>query len=285
MPVDGESRPPNDALLGAQEMTRSTTVVSADGTSLAARCSGSGSPLVLVHGAMADLNAFGRIEELLAERHSVWVYSRRGRGGSADGRRYGLEREIEDVVAVVHAAGDGAHLLGHSSGAFYGLLAALRLPSLRSLVLYEPPLHVDGVDPTLLDGMESALDAGDPDRALELFLPVADIAGDEAEAMRGQDAVWETLRRGVLVFPREHRALQSDGRRLLSTIELPPHVPVLYLHGELTEAPVFPTLGEVAELLPKARFHCLRGQRHMAPLFDAKAFAQAVLRFTGTHDH
>lgn len=262
---------------------REATVVSADGTELAARCSGSGSPLVLVHGAMADLNAFGPVEELLAERHSVWVYSRRGRGGSGDGPHYSLDREIEDVLSVLDAAGDGAHLFGHSSGAFYCMLAASRARSLRSLVLYEPPLHVDGVDATILDGMESALDAGEPDRALQIFFPVAEIVEEEVEAIRAQKPVWEALRQGVRVFPREHRALQAEGRKMLSAVELP-HVPMLYLYGELTEAPVFPTLDEVAELLPKAQLHCLPGQRHMAPMFDPTTFAQAVLAFTSAHD-
>ncbi len=70
---------------------------------------------------------------------------------------------------------------------------------------------------------------------------------------------------------------------MLSAVELP-HVPMLYLYGELTEAPVFPTLDEVAELLPKAQLHCLPGQRHMAPMFDPTTFAQAVLAFTTAHD-
>jgi pimeloyl-ACP methyl ester carboxylesterase len=260
-----------------------TTVVSTDGTALAARCSGSGSPLVLVHGAMADLNAFGLIEARLAERHSVWVYSRRGRGGSGDGPHYNLEREIEDVLSVLDAAGDGAHLCGHSSGAFYCVLAAPRARSLRSLVLYEPPLHVDRVHATLLDGVESALEAGEPDRALEIFFPVAAIVEEEVKAIRAQRPVWEALRQGVLVFPREHRALHADGRRLLSAVKLP-RVPILYLYGELTAAPVFPTLDEVAELLPRARFHCLLGQRHMAPVFDPITFARVVLAFTTAHD-
>ena len=99
-----------------------TTITSADGTTLAARHSGHGSPMVLVHGAIGSLETFALIEGLLAERHSVWVYSRRGRGGSGDGPHYGLDREVEDVLAVLAAAGDHAHLLGHSGGAIYSLL-------------------------------------------------------------------------------------------------------------------------------------------------------------------
>src|SRR5512132_2573245 len=119
-----------------------TTVTSADGTTLALRRSGQGSPIVLVHGANGDLDTFALIEGLLAERHSVWVYSRRGRGGSSDGSDYTLGREVEDVLAVLDAAGRNAHLLGHSGGALYCLFAAAEAASLRSLVLYEPPFNL-----------------------------------------------------------------------------------------------------------------------------------------------
>jgi pimeloyl-ACP methyl ester carboxylesterase len=92
-------------------------VTSADGTKLAARRSSRGSPLVLVHGATGDIDTFALIEGTLGERHTVWVYSRRGRGGSGDGPDYALQREVDDVLAVLAAAGEGAHLVGHSSTA------------------------------------------------------------------------------------------------------------------------------------------------------------------------
>lgn len=260
-----------------------TTIVSADGTRLAARRSGSGSPLVLVHGAMADLDAFALVEGSLAARHTVWVYSRRGRGGSGDGPRYDIEREIEDVLAVLEAAEGDAHLVGHSAGAVYSLLAAPRARSLRSLVLYEPPLHVDRMDAARIEGLESALEAGDPDRALEAFFPAADIVEKEVESIRAQELVWEALRQGVRVFPREHRALREAARGLSSPLGVP-DVPVLYLYGEDTEAPIYPTLDEVGELLPGARVRGLPGQRHLAPLFDPAAFAEAVLAFTTAND-
>ena len=142
-----------------------TTVPSADGTELAVRRSGQGSPIVLVHGTNGDLDTFALVEGLLAERHSVWVYSRRGRGGSGDGSDYALGREVEDVLAVLQAAGGNAHLLGHSGGALYCLFAATETASLRSLVLYEPPFKLDRLDPSRIDEVQSALDAGDPDRA------------------------------------------------------------------------------------------------------------------------
>lgn len=273
---------------------RESMVVSADGTALAARCSGKGSPLVLVHGAMGDLNSFALIEGPLAEHHTVWVYSRRGRGGSGDGPHrswdgdregphYALEREVEDVLSVLDAAGDEAHLVGHSSGAFYALLAATRAPLLRSLVLYEPPLHVDRADARPFAELDAAVARNDPDHALEVFFPVADITAQEMELVRSQTPIWEALRAGVRVFPREHRALRDEGPRLLAATE-PPDVPTLYLHGELTTAPVYPSVDEVARRFPKAQLHCLAGQRHLAPMFDPTGFAAAVLAFTTARD-
>ena len=193
---------------------KETTVISADGTPLASRCSGSGSPLVLVHGALGDLNTFALLEEPLAEHHTVWVYSRRNRGGSGDGPSYGIEREAEDVLAVLDAAGGDAHLFGHSSGAFYAMLAAPRAARLRSLLLYEPPLHVGNVERDLRERMETALADGDPARAIETFAPVADIAPEELQAVRSEEPVWEALNAGVKVFPRELQALQDEGEGL-----------------------------------------------------------------------
>ena len=259
------------------------TVTSADGTDLAARRSGHGSPMVLVHGATGSVDSFRLIEGLLAERHSVWVYSRRGRGGSGDGPDYGIEREVEDVLAVLAAAGDHAHLVGHSGGAMYCLLAAMQRPSLRSLVLYEPPLHVDRFDPTVADAMQRAVDAGDPDQALEMFLSEAGVVEEELQLLRSLPPVWARCCEGVRLVPRETRTMQEACGQL--TASDPPDIPTLYLYGELTEGANFATPDEVAALFPNAQLHGLAGQRHLAPAFDPTAFAQAVLAFTTAHNN
>jgi len=258
------------------------TVTSADGTTLAARHSGHGSPMVLVHGANGDLDSFALIEGLLAERHSVWVYSRRGRGGSGDGPDYALEREVEDVLAVLAAAGDRPHLLGHSGGAMYSVLAAMRWPSLRSLVLYEPPLHLDRLDTSVVDDMQAALDADNPDRALELLFPAVGVVEAEVQVLRSLEAVWERLRAGVRLVPRELRT----GFEAIDRLEAfdPPEIPLLYLYGEATDASIFAPPDELAELLPRAQLYGLAGQRHLAFAFDPTSVAQAVLQFASAHD-
>jgi pimeloyl-ACP methyl ester carboxylesterase len=259
-----------------------TTVTSADGTKLAARHSGDGSPLVLVHGANGDRDTFALIEGLLAERHSVWVYSRRGRGGSGDGVDYSLQKEVDDVLAVLAAAGDRAHLVGHSGGAVYSVLAAMQSPPLRSLVLYEPPLRLDRLDTSLVDDMQAAVEAGDPDRALEIFFPATATPDHEVQVLRSLEPIWERIREGVQRVPREIRLSPEERDRVMAFH--PPDVPTLYLYGEETDAPIFPTLEDVAERLPNAQLHGLPGQRHLAFGFDPTAFAQAVLAFTTAHD-
>jgi pimeloyl-ACP methyl ester carboxylesterase len=259
-----------------------TTINSTDGTKLAARYSGDGSPVVLVHGANGDLDTFALIEGLLAERHSVWVYSRRGRGGSGDGPDYSLQNEVDDVLAVLAAAGDRAHLVGHSGGAAYCLLAAKQSPSLRSLVLYEPPLRLDRFDTGVIDDAQAALGAGNPDRALELVFPLVGAVHQEVQILRSLEPVWQRLQAGVQLVPRETRLTPQERDRVMAFD--PPNVPTLYLYGEETDAPTFATPDEVAELLPNAQLHGLPGQRHLAFAFDPTAFAQAILTFTTAHD-
>lgn len=175
---------------------------------------------MLVHGANGDLDTFALIEELLAEQHTVWVYSRRGRGGSGDGPDYTYHREVEDVLAVIAATGDRAHLMGHSGGAAYALLAAVQAPSLRSLVLYEFPV-LDRLDVDLIVGlvaqMEIAIEADDPDRALELFLPQAGIIDEEVMALRTLEPVWARVRAGARLVPREIRAAPCSPTGLRSS--------------------------------------------------------------------
>ena len=259
-----------------------TTITSADGTRLAARCSGEGSPIVLVTGANGDLDTFALIEGPLAERHSVWVYSRRGRGGSGDGSGYAFAREVEDVLAVLDAAGSSAHLLGHSGGALYCLFAAMETPLLRSLVLYEPPLHIDRLDPSGIDQVQSVLDAGDLDRALEIVCSIVGVVDAEVQILRSLEPVWERLREAVRRVPREVRA-GDEVRDWLRSFD-PPDIPTLYLYGEDTDVSIFATHDEVAERFPNARLHGLPGQRHLAFAFDPTSFAQAVLAFTTAHD-
>ena len=108
------------------------TVASADGTPLAVWRSGAGPPLVLVHGATADHSRWAPALPALEEHFTVLAMDRRGRGRSGDADDYALERETEDVVAVVESAGEEVNLLGHSHGGVCAIEAALLTDALRS---------------------------------------------------------------------------------------------------------------------------------------------------------
>jgi pimeloyl-ACP methyl ester carboxylesterase len=149
-------------------------------------------------------------------------------------------------------------------------------------VLYEPPLHFDRFDPLVIARTRAALDADDPDRALETIFPAIGVNDEEVQVLRSIQPVWERLRVSVRLVPRELRAgFQAIDR--LRALD-PPSVPTLYLYGENTDASVFAAPDELADLLPNAELHRLPRQRHLAFAFDPSRFAEAVLEFTTSHE-
>src|SRR3712207_301123 len=101
-------------------------VISADGTPIGYERSGEGPPLVLVHGATSDRRRWAPILPALEKRFTVYAVDRRGRGASGDAQTYAIEREFEDIAAVVDAIGGPVDLIGHSYGALCVLEAATR---------------------------------------------------------------------------------------------------------------------------------------------------------------
>ena len=125
--------------------------ISKDGTGIGFDKSGRGPALILVDGALCS-RAFGpapKLAPLLADRFTVYAYDRRGRGESGDAAAYTTAREIEDLAAVVDAAGGEAFILGFSSGGALALEAAAAGVPIRKLIAYEPPYVNDG---TSVDG-------------------------------------------------------------------------------------------------------------------------------------
>jgi pimeloyl-ACP methyl ester carboxylesterase len=131
----------------AARPVRTGTVVSSDGTQIAYSRAGTGEPVVLVDGALNDRSMAGgpnpKLAAALASQFTVLTYDRRGRGESADTSPYAVEREVEDLEAVIDAAGGSAHVYGISSGGALALEAANRLSSIRRLALYELPFVTD----------------------------------------------------------------------------------------------------------------------------------------------
>ena len=120
------------------------TVTSTDGTTIAFDRLGSGPPVVLVCGGSVDRMADAAIAQELASDFTVFNYDRRGRGDSGDTLPYAIDREVEDIEAVIGAAGGSAFLWGSSSGAVLTLIAAESVP-VSKLALWEPPFVPEGV--------------------------------------------------------------------------------------------------------------------------------------------
>ena len=125
------------------------TVVSADGTVIAFDRYGEGPPVIMTAGAFNTRTTTEPLAKALASQFAVLNYDRRGRGDSGDTRPYAVEREIDDIAALIAAAGGSASLFGYSSGATLALKAAASGLPVTKLVLYEPPFNTDDSHPVL----------------------------------------------------------------------------------------------------------------------------------------
>jgi len=238
-------------------------VHSTDGTRIGYRYFGSGPAIVFVHGSVSTHTDWMPAARILSTHYTCYVMDRRGRRGSGFGHGpYSIEREYEDVCAVLDAAGPGAMLAGHSYGAICSMGAALRHP-VPKLVLYEPPLPAGGlVAGAQLHAYAEAVAAGELERAMELGLH---------EFTRLRPHVIEAIRnsRG---WPRLCHLAPTWTRELVAMDELPASVehygalscPVLLLIGTIsTEHPMQNATRALAATLPDVRVRTLEGQDHL----------------------
>lgn len=213
-------------------MTRRRTVRSADGTSIAVFSSGrpAAPPVLLVHGATADHTAFRTVEPLLARRFAVHAMDRRGRGASGDGPAYAVEREFEDVAAVVDVlaaeAGLGVDVVGHSFGGRCGLGAALLTANLRRLVVYEGAPGPPGGSyrpPGFRSRFEALVEAGDRAGAVELFFRELVGLDDAAIESYRANPVWpaRVAAAGTILREMDAESAAAAGLEALGAVRCP----------------------------------------------------------------
>lgn len=256
------------------------TVTSADGTPIAYERTGSGPPLVLVHGTTADHTRWEPIRPALEEHFTVYAVDRRGRGESGDADDYELEREIEDVTAVIHAIDEPVVLFGHSFGALCSLEAALRINNLRRLVLYEPPLPVSDYDrdtADVLEEMTALVDDGENEQALvRFFREIARVPATELDALRSAPN-WPGRVDAAHTAIREERARKGyeyDAARFAGLT-----TPTLLLAGS-ESAPFLTDATDVLnDALPNSRIAVLDGQAHAAMNTAPELVVDEVLAF------
>jgi alpha-beta hydrolase superfamily lysophospholipase len=149
------------------------TATSRDGTPIAYHRAGSGTPVIFVAGVFNDHTTCAELAALLEADHTVVNYDRRGRGSSGDTKPYAIDREVEDLIALIDVVGGSAAVFGYSSGAVLALLGAAEGAAITHLALYEPPFVVGDVAtirPTERPGRLAALVAqGRPGDAVATF--------------------------------------------------------------------------------------------------------------------
>lgn len=259
------------------------TVTSKDGTTITFDQYGQGPVVIFVDGAL-QYRAFDQgmapLADLLAQQFTVIHYDRRGRGDSTDTQPYALEREIEDIEALIDEAGGSASLYGISSGAALALEAAIALPGkVKKLALYEVPYNND--DNARQAWMEyrrklkELVESGRGGDAVGLFMMFVGASPDSVEGMR-QHPMWPLWESVGFTLAYDAAALGEDGsvpteRAALVTM------PTLVMDGGGSEwSFMHATAVELANAIPHAQHRTLEGQTHEV---SAEALAPVLVKF------
>lgn len=271
------------------------TVTSADGTTIAYDRTGTGDPVVMVAGAFSYRGYPGQVKlaRLLSARFTVYNYDRRGRGDSGDTSPYSIQREIEDLAAVIGAAGGQAHVWGLSSGAVLALEAAAAGLPIRKMAVQEPPLGVDPADrrppADLRQHVTGLISAGQRGAAVRYFM----VEGMGAPAfvpgmLRLMPGVWKRLTAVAHTLPYDAAIIEpyQSGRPLPPGQWAAVSMPALVMCGAEKESPGYLRHGSaaVAAALPDARLVERRGLGHSKKLTPA-VIADTLTGFLTNGEH
>jgi len=246
------------------------TVTSKDGTTIALDQWGSGPALILVGGALATRSASPPVAALLAPHLTVFGYDRRGRGDSGDTMPYAVEREVDDIQALITAAGGRTSLFGHSSGAALALEAVSRGLAVQKLALYEPPFIVDGGRAPLPEDFVAHLTdlaaSGRRREALEYFMttamgmPPAAVSGMQRDpGWSGFEAIAQTLAYDGAILGNHMSGAPLEAGEFAAVT-----VPTLVMDGSNSPGWQHTSVRALVAALPNARHMTLEGQAHGA---------------------
>jgi pimeloyl-ACP methyl ester carboxylesterase len=242
-------------------------VTSKDGTTIAFDQSGQGPALILVDGALC-YRAFGpmpTLAKLLTPHFAVFTYDRRGRGESGNTRPYALEREIEDIEALIGAAGDSAFVYGISSGGSLALEAAIKLGNkVKKLAIYEAPYNSEpGARQqwkeyrTQLEKLIAENRRGD---AAALFMSFVGTPAEQIEGMR-HAPVWPMFEAVAPTLANDAASL-GDDQSVPTARAAGVTVPALVMNGGAGFAFMRDTAQALAKAIPHAQQRVLQGQTH-----------------------
>jgi pimeloyl-ACP methyl ester carboxylesterase len=244
-------------------------VLSKDGTPIACERRGQGHPLILIDGALCSrtMGPSGPLAKALENSFTVFRYDRRGRGDSGDTAPYAVEREVDDIEAVLRAAGGEAYVWGMSSGAMLALMAATRLAGIRKLVLYEAPLIVDDSRKTTQTDwatIRAAIAQGRRGNAVTAFLKSVGMPGLLILFMK-LTPIWPKLKAVADTLPHDGAIVAGDqlGKPLDPARWAGVNVPTLVTDGGKSPAWMRHGNKALADALPNASYRTLAGQNHM----------------------
>jgi pimeloyl-ACP methyl ester carboxylesterase len=231
---------------------------------------------VLVHGTAAAYWSFRFLTPLLANEFTLYAVDRRGRGESGDDPEYDLEREFEDVAAVVDSVGGAVSIFGHSYGATVALGASLLTRNARRLVLYEPAPGVPVVSDDDLARIDALVSRGERDDALVAAFRAFGVASEEVEQLRASPT-WGLRVELVQTVTREVRAEMAwrVGPERLRDVT----APVLLLIGELSPPWAREPTERIRAAVRDGRVTTLDGEGHVAIVTAPELVAREVTNF------
>ncbi len=252
--------------------------ISRDGSPVAYERTGQGPAVVLVSGAMSTGATVAPLAARLSDGFSVIVYDRRGRGESGDTPPYAVAREVEDLAALIEAAGGEAALYGISSGGALALEAAASGLPVRQVAVYETPFADYGADGAreraeYTRNLTEALTEGRRGDAVELFLRLTGLA-PEMIANARQSPMWAGMEAIAHTLAYDD-AVMGDGlvpRERLASIT----APVLAVAGDASPEWLRRATRAVAESAPRGTYRTLEGQTHMV---DPQLLAPVLAEF------
>jgi pimeloyl-ACP methyl ester carboxylesterase len=238
-------------------------VASGDGTKIAFERTGKGPALVIVSGALSQRKNAKALAGKLSERFTVYTYDRRGRGESGDTKPYAVEREIEDLGAVIAQAGGKAYVYGVSSGAALALRSAGRLgpEKVSKLALYEPPYGQDERDfSEQKQRVDQLVQTGKPGDAAAYFFSAIGTPPQAVDDMK-RSPDWRDISEIDFTLAYDYAVL-GDGSVPESVGQIT--IPTLVMTGEKSMGFMRPTAERIAKLMPKAQHTTVKGQTHQA---------------------
>ena len=256
------------------------TAISRDGTIIAYDKKGQGFPVILIDGALCSRNMgpMPGLSELLSPEFTVIHYDRRGRNDSGDTAPYSVEKEMEDIDALIKTAGGEADVFGISSGAMLAMTAVSRGLSIRKLAIYEPPFSVDkNAHITPADSevkLKKLIANNDRSGALKFFMK--DMIGLPAifTYIMRLLPVWSKLKRVAHTLPYD-AAVMGDFTLpgdMITSIK----IPTLVAGGEKSPAGLKSAVRAVAGMIPNHKFEELKGQTHNV---SPKVLAPILINF------